>query len=142
MKVIDILNDLREQGISVQLNNTNLKVIAKNKKTPQKIVSILKENKQEIIKYLSNINVDKYSTEIKKVDRRANIALSFAQQRLWFLNEYMGPSAVYNMPLALRLRGDLNVEVLNQSLLEILCRHEALRTRFESIEGNLLMIRH
>ena len=59
--------------------------------------------------------------------------LSFAQERLWFLDQFEPNNAVYNIPLGLRLKGELNVEVLQRSLDEIMRRHEALRTRFETV---------
>ena len=69
---------------------------------------------------------------VEAVSREQPLALSYAQQRLWFLHQYMGPSAVYNMPLALRLRGEVDEAALVRSLEELHRRHESLRTRFES----------
>ena len=60
---------------------------------------------------------------------------SFAQQRLWFLSQLEPDSPAYNIPAALRLSGELNVRVLEQSLNEIVRRHEALRTTFVAVEG-------
>ena len=61
--------------------------------------------------------------------------LSFAQERLWFLYRLEPESAVYNIPRAFRLTGDLNVSVLERCLTEITWRHETLRTSFEEVEG-------
>ena len=61
---------------------------------------------------------------------RGSAPLSFAQERLWFLDRLEPGSSAYTMPLALRLTGHLNVPALEQSLTEILRRHEALRTIF------------
>ena len=61
--------------------------------------------------------------------------LSFAQQRLWFLDQFEPGSALYNIPLVLDLDGPLDVPVLERSLTEILRRHEALRTVFPSQSG-------
>ena len=58
--------------------------------------------------------------------------LSFAQQRLWFLDQLEPGSPAYNIPLAIRLSGRLNVTALKQSLGEILRRHEILRTTFST----------
>jgi amino acid adenylation domain-containing protein/non-ribosomal peptide synthase protein (TIGR01720 family) len=69
-------------------------------------------------------------------------ALSFAQQRLWFLDQLEGPSATYNMPNAFRLFGDLNVEILESALAEIVRRHEALRTNFAQVDGKPVQVIH
>lgn len=71
---------------------------------------------------------------ITAVARDRALPLSFAQQRLWFLSHVSGPNAVYNIPLGLRLQGDVDIDALQKSLAEIVRRHEILRTRFESVE--------
>ncbi|WP_460021937.1 condensation domain-containing protein, partial [Methylobacterium phyllosphaerae] len=72
---------------------------------------------------------------IEPVSRDAPLAPSFAQQRLWFLAQLDGVSATYHVPLALRLRGELDVPALQRSLDRILDRHEALRSLFSAPEG-------
>ncbi|MBA2675316.1 non-ribosomal peptide synthetase, partial [Ramlibacter sp.] len=63
------------------------------------------------------------------------LALSFAQQRLWFLQELEPGNPFYNMPVAVRMRGALDVAALQATLDEVVRRHEALRTRFVTIDG-------
>jgi amino acid adenylation domain-containing protein len=65
---------------------------------------------------------------IKPIAREGRLPLSFAQQRLWFLNQLQPEDTSYNMPAATRMTGDLDVEALEQSLTEIIRRHEVLRT--------------
>ncbi len=66
--------------------------------------------------------------------------LSFAQRRLWFLEELHGPSALYNMPGAARLRGPLRRDALFQAFQEIIERHETLRTRFAEVDGEPIQV--
>jgi amino acid adenylation domain-containing protein len=62
------------------------------------------------------------------------IPLSFAQQRLWFLDQFTPNSAMFNIPGAMRLRGRLDVTALEASLTAIVARHEILRTSFAQVE--------
>src|SRR5262249_20283187 len=64
-----------------------------------------------------------------EADKPQSFPLSFAQQRLWFLAQLQPNSPAYNIPAAVRLRGWLDVEALRRSLVEIVRRHEVLRTR-------------
>lgn len=63
------------------------------------------------------------------------LPLSFAQQRLWFLEQLEPNTALYNVPLAVRLKGALRPELLERALNGVLARHEALRTNFGSEKG-------
>ncbi|MEW2355929.1 amino acid adenylation domain-containing protein [Spirillospora sp. NPDC029432] len=68
-------------------------------------------------------------------DRPAVVPLSYAQQRLWFLNRFEGRSATFNMPAALRLNGTLDHDALRAALADVAERHETLRTIFPDTSG-------
>jgi amino acid adenylation domain-containing protein len=65
---------------------------------------------------------------------------SFAQERLWFLQQLEPESAAYNVPRAIRIHGPVNLATLEQSLNDIIGRHESLRTTFSLVDGNLMQI--
>ncbi|ANN17190.1 non-ribosomal peptide synthetase [Amycolatopsis orientalis] len=73
---------------------------------------------------------------IPVTDRDGPLPLSFAQQRLWFLDEYEPGSVEYVSPTALRLRGELDVAALADALTALVARHEALRTTFDADSGH------
>jgi hypothetical protein len=65
---------------------------------------------------------------------------SFAQQRLWFLDRLAPGNPLYNVCVAVRLRGNLNVPALQQTLCEMVRRHEVLRTTFRMLDGQLAQV--
>ncbi|HVR99977.1 MAG TPA: non-ribosomal peptide synthase/polyketide synthase [Thermoanaerobaculia bacterium] len=77
---------------------------------------------------------------IVRVPRDRDLPLSFAQQRLWFIDQLEPGSPAYNMPTALRASGRLSVEALARSLTEVARRHEPLRTVFRPSENGPLQV--
>ncbi len=77
---------------------------------------------------------------IAPVPRQGPLPLSFAQQRLWFLDQWEPGSPLYNMPAAVELRGRLDRAALAAALGEIVRRHEALRTAFREEAGEPLQV--
>jgi amino acid adenylation domain-containing protein len=77
---------------------------------------------------------------IEPAAREGRLPLSFAQERLWFIDRLEPGSAVYNIPVAWRLEGALDVDALERSLGEIVRRHEALRTVFAEVDGSPVQV--
>src|SRR4028118_2196970 len=97
----------------------------------------LRECKAEILAFLHKANAATCSNlpPLLPAPRDKDFPLSFAQQRLWFLDQLEPNSSAYNIPAAYRLTGVLNIAALEESLNEILYRHEVLRTTLLSVNG-------
>ncbi|MDQ1593089.1 MAG: hypothetical protein QOG71_3716, partial [Pyrinomonadaceae bacterium] len=80
--------------------------------------------------------------ELVRADRSEPLPLSFAQQRLWFIDQLEPGNPAYNVPFAVRLTGTLNVAALTDSLNEIVRRHEVLRTTFPTVDGAPVQLIH
>ena len=72
---------------------------------------------------------------IPRRHKEGSTPLSFAQQRLWFIEQMETGNSFYNVPVAVRLKGALNVAALEQTFTEIIRRHESLRTNFVTVDG-------
>src|SRR5215216_2564010 len=76
----------------------------------------------------------------EKAAKPKTFPLSYAQQRLWFLDQMSPSSDAYNIPSAMRLRGALDVPALTRALNVIFRRHEALRTTFQLVAGEPMQV--
>ena len=101
----------------------------------------LQARKPEIIAFLQKANLvnhnSKTLTSIPKTPRTNKLPLSFAQQRLWFLEQLQPGSSTYHIPTAVRINGLLNIEVLQQVINTIIERHEVLRTNFQYFDRDI-----
>ena len=104
------------------------------------LLAQLREHKLELLAFLreAQSSPDSSPNPPQQQQRRKageRLPLSFAQQRLWFLEQLEGNRAVYNESVALRLLGTLDVDALTQSLADIIRRHDILRTTFPIVDG-------
>ncbi|QYX31923.1 non-ribosomal peptide synthetase [Sphaerospermopsis torques-reginae] len=79
---------------------------------------------------------------LKPVSREKPLPLSFAQQRLWFIDQLEGENGVYNVPFFWQISGILNINALEKAILEIIQRHEILRTSFSIVNESPIQIIH
>jgi acyl carrier protein len=79
---------------------------------------------------------------IVRLGRDGELPLSYAQQRLWFLDQLQPGTPAYNIPAAVRLRGEPDLAALNRTFTEIIRRHEVLRTTFASLNGRPRQVIH
>src|SRR5437764_3528686 len=77
---------------------------------------------------------------MERVSRERKLPLSYAQQRLWFIEQLEPGKPAYNISMALRLRGKLRVEALQRAVEAVVQRHEVLRTHFAWVEGQAVQV--
>ncbi len=101
----------------------------------------LQSDKLELLDYLlAEAEITSSQLTIARRTSSENLPLSFAQQRLWFLNQLEPNSPFYNISAALRLKGVLNLPALENSFNEIIRRHEVLRTAFIVVDGQPIQV--
>ncbi|WP_201020676.1 condensation domain-containing protein, partial [Pseudomonas cichorii] len=109
----------------------------------ESVKSLSARERKALAVLLKRQGVNLYAvTPIFKRESQEGSALSFAQQRQWIIWQLEPQSAAYNIPLALRLHGTLNVEALRRSFKHLIARHETLRTTFEQQGDNALQVVH
>lgn len=134
MILTELLSELKQKKIYLYLDKGSLRgKFPQNTVTPE-IKAILQAHRDELIAYLQQTQLSQ-NTTLTAVHRGDKLPLSFSQERLWFLEEFDGGVAAYNMPGALRLVGELDIEILERSLNEVIRRHEVLRTTFRAVDG-------
>ena len=137
MKTINFLSYLKNLGITLWVENSKLRYQApKGAMTPE-IKQEIGTRKPEILAFLKTATITSGSVQsvITPAKRDEDLPLSFAQQRLWFVQQLSPDSQSYNMLEALELKGTLNIVALEQSLSELIRRHEVLRTTFPTVDG-------
>lgn len=143
MKTIDeFLSYLYRQDVQLWVESDCLRCNAPEEVLTPELGAQISEHKAEIIDFLNqtNLSLNITSQSIQPVSRSGILPLSFAQQRLWFLDQMEPGNPLYNIPGALRLKGSLNVTALEQSFNEIVRRHEVLRTTFKAVDGQPVQV--
>lgn len=130
-----LLAKLSALNIKLWADGGNLHCQAPDGKLSEELRSELTTRKQEILAFLEQINTASPARSIIKSVESTEFALSFSQQRLWFIDQFEGPNPVFNMPAAIRIKGPLKIKTLEKSLSEIFFRHQVLRTRFSLSDG-------
>ena len=132
MRLNEVINQLSQHQIQLSLTDdqTNLKVNAPKGAMTADLLSLIKDHKAELLAFIQQHQ----QQSIQARDPSARIPLSSSQRRLYMTSLLAPELATYHVPLALMIKGDLDVDALKQSLNFIIDRHESLRTFF--IDGD------
>ncbi len=137
MTTIEFLAHLRDLDIQVYVEQERLRCNAPQGALTPQLRAEIANRKSELIALLhrANSQFNQASPQLVPTSRDRLLPLSFAQQRLWFLDQLVGENPFYNVPAAVRLQGQLNYIALKQAFNAIVHRHEALRTNFVGVDG-------
>ncbi|MEO0405799.1 MAG: amino acid adenylation domain-containing protein [Cyanobacteria bacterium P01_A01_bin.135] len=128
------LSDLYRQDVQLWAEGDRLRCSAPDAVLTDDLSQQLQARKSEILAFLQQHEASEVAA-IPPAPRTGPLPLSFAQQRLWFLEQMQQEGAIYNIPLAVQVQGFLDEDAFRQSLGAIVARHESLRTRFITVEG-------
>lgn len=134
--VASLLGRLLDAGIRITAEGGQLRYAAPRGVLTPELRAEIAARRGELLALLERAGADADTHQpIAAAPSTEPPPLSFAQERLWFLSELEGATPAYNIPVALRLEGELDREALRRALVEITARHETLRAAFSSEGG-------
>lgn len=142
MTDFDFLLQLRNKGIKLRAEGNRLICNAPKGSLTPELRNMLKEREGEMLAIIRQTEISSRieAPPIPKVRFDSNPPLSYAQERLWFLEQLQPGNSAYNMSWAFRIEGKLHTEELENSLNEVIKRHEALRTTFSVVDGKPVQV--
>ena len=130
--IVELLDEIRLRNIHLWVEEGRLRYRAPKNSLPEALFVQIKARKSEIIDFLQQANAQ-HQTQLpalERVDRQQSLPLSFAQQRLWFIQQIAPDSTANNMPVVVKFDGLLDIDLLQRSIQTVVQRHEVLRTHF------------
>ncbi|MEH1922369.1 non-ribosomal peptide synthetase [Nostoc sp.] len=135
-QLVSLMLRLQNIGCRIWAEDNKLRIRTSKNALTSELKQEIQANKADILAFLNSVKATTViADEIPTLPHDAPKPLSFAQQRLWLLAQLQEPSASYNMPIALQLDGNLNIDSLHSSLLYLLNRHDSLRMYFPTVAG-------
>lgn len=135
--ITEFLANLHRLGFRFWNEGEKLKFSAPKGVLDANLKDQLRSRKQEIATFLKDHQRGRkpHIPALKKSSKQGPYPLSFAQQRLWFLYQLEPESAVYNLPTAIRIKGQIDLEILEHAINQLIARHDVFRTRFLIKDG-------
>ena len=135
-QIVSLMLRLQNMGCRIWAEDDKLRIRTSKNALTAELKQEIQHYKADILAFLKAAKTQAVSAEeIPALSPESPKLLSFAQQRLWLLAQLQGSSAAYNMPIALQLNGNLNIDALHSSLADLLNRHDSLRMYFPTVTG-------
>ncbi|WP_340620434.1 non-ribosomal peptide synthetase [Xenorhabdus siamensis] len=138
---VRIVNEALDQGITLFVIDNKLKYKTSSDSIPPELLSEWKQHKQALIDFLNQLDSEEqtqthhFLQDIPRDGNAEHYPLSFAQQRLWFIDQLDGGSPQYNCMGNFRLWESINIQAFEAAVKTLLERHEVLRTHFQIINN-------
>ena len=135
--VSEFLTRLRRSGLKVSSEEGKLRVSAPPGALTEELRDELSRRKSEILDFLQKTRAfsDRTTLVLRRVPRDRPLELSFAQQRLWIIDQVSPTGSIYNLGFLARLEGPLSLAALRGAIAGLVRRHEAFRTIFPTLDG-------
>ncbi|AKQ65681.1 Non-ribosomal peptide synthetase [Myxococcus hansupus] len=135
MNLGELVAEMNRRGLEVRVEGDALRLRGPKGAADPELRHALAEHKQALLKLLRDHDEVREEAPIVPVRRDGYAPLSYGQTRLWFLDRLEPGSTAYNLVLALQVEGRLDPSILHRCFVEIVRRHEILRTRYAEHEG-------
>ena len=133
-----LIKDLRERGVGLELSGEDLEISQLGERISSETISLIRDNKAELVKYLSSFSLHDGYSEIPIAPTSMSYPISDAQRRLWVLSQFDDATLAYNMPFQLQLTGGYNINKFKQAIHATINRHEILRTIIKENDSGIL----
>ena len=137
MNVLDIIDKAIASGVALSIKEGRLSANIVAGEMSAELREEIKANKDDILAYLQNIEEQKKVELVKVSDaEKESCEVSYAQKRLWFVNKVDARDS-YNNIISADLHGKLDIDSLEKALIQVIARHEPLRTCYKEREGKI-----
>ncbi|PTX61364.1 natural product biosynthesis luciferase-like monooxygenase protein [Kordia periserrulae] len=138
MKTPELIKHCRDNGIHIELQGENLELNFLTEEVDNALIGLIKEHKSDIISYLTSLQQDAAAITIPQAENKEFYPITSTQFRFWILCQIEDINKAYNLPVVIKINGDLQVENLQKAVNTIVSRHEVLRTKFvETSNGKI-----
>ena len=133
MTAVELLALLNKQGITLSVEGSDLRISAPKGSLTEEFRQQLVSHKAELVTLLAGVGDQSKAPDASSIEPAdGEPVLSFAQERLWFLDQLDPGSTLYNIPTAVRLDGQINLQALQRSINGMVQRHATLRTSYST----------
>ena len=140
MSLAELLSELNRRGLEVWADGEQLRLRGPKGAANQELRQALSQRKSELLTLLRERDRAKDESPITPAPRNGPAPLSYGQQRLWILDRLEPGNSTYNLTMPMQVQGRLEPEILERCFVEIVRRHEILRTRYAEHEGSPVQI--